>query len=103
MNQRLIKSIIINNLKCQIELHQCDGLVEMIEMDISFAYFGAWMKEIHIRHHVGPVGPTPGHVATCWQTGAHVSMTPHRSKETHLRPIRSQYVDPMAHLPTEIG
>jgi hypothetical protein len=33
-------------------------------MDISFAYFGVRMKEICTRYHVGPVGPTPGHVVT---------------------------------------
>jgi hypothetical protein len=50
--------IIINNLKCQIGLHHCDGLVETIEMDISFAYIGARMREICTGHHVGSMGST---------------------------------------------
>jgi hypothetical protein len=58
-------------------------------MDISFAYFGARMKEICTRHHVGPMRPTLGHLVTCYHTEARVSMTPHQSKETHLRPIIS--------------
>jgi hypothetical protein len=36
-NYRIKYGIITNNLKCQFELHHCDGLVEMIEMDISFS------------------------------------------------------------------
>jgi hypothetical protein len=40
-NQWLTKGIIINILKCQIGLHHCDGLVEMIKTDISFAYIRA--------------------------------------------------------------
>jgi hypothetical protein len=55
------------------------------------------MREICKRYHVDPVGPTLGYVAICCHTGAHVSMTPHWSKETHLRPIRSQYMDRRAH------
>ena len=52
--QWLLKDIIINNLKCQFGLHHCDGLVETIEMDISFVYFWVWMKEICTRqdHHL---------------------------------------------------
>jgi hypothetical protein len=42
-----IKHIIITNrLKCQFGIHHCDGLVETIEMDISFAYFGARVQKI---------------------------------------------------------
>jgi hypothetical protein len=38
MSKYGIKYIIINNsLKCQVGLHHCDEVVEMIEMDISFA------------------------------------------------------------------
>jgi hypothetical protein len=37
---RIQYSIITNNIKIQLELHHCDGLVETIEMDISFAYIG---------------------------------------------------------------
>jgi hypothetical protein len=89
--------IIINNLKCQIGLHHCNRLVETIEMDISFAYIRARMREICTKHQVGSVRPTLGHVATCCHAGAHVSMTPHRSKEAHSRPIRSKHADPRAH------
>jgi hypothetical protein len=48
-------------------------------------------RDMHkIRSHciMGPVGPTPGHVATCWHTGCHVSMTPHQSKRSTSRRIR---------------
>jgi hypothetical protein len=55
------------------------------------------MREICTRNHVDPVRPIAGHVATCCHTGAHVSMTPHRSKETHFRPIWSKHADPRAH------
>jgi hypothetical protein len=62
----------------------------MIEMDISFDYFGVRIKEICKRYHVGPVGPTPGHMVRCCHTGVHVDMTHHWSKEAHSRPIRSK-------------
>jgi hypothetical protein len=45
-NYRLKYGIIIKNLKCQFALHHCDGLVEAIEMDISFDNFGARMQKI---------------------------------------------------------
>jgi hypothetical protein len=45
-NYRIKYSIITNNLKCQFVLHHCGRLVETIEMDISFAYFGARMQKI---------------------------------------------------------
>jgi hypothetical protein len=42
-----IKYIIItNSIKCQFGLHHCDGLVETIEMDISFDNFGVRMQKI---------------------------------------------------------
>jgi hypothetical protein len=42
-----IKYIIsINSLKCQLRLHHCDGLVEMIKMDILFACIGVAMQKI---------------------------------------------------------
>jgi hypothetical protein len=61
-------------------------------MDISFAYIRARMREICTGHHVGPVGPTPGHVVMCWHTGCHVSMTPHQSKRSTSRRIRRRHV-----------
>jgi hypothetical protein len=45
-NYRIKHGIITNNLKCQFGLHHCDGLVETIEMDISFDNFGVWMQKI---------------------------------------------------------
>jgi hypothetical protein len=90
-----------NNRKCQIGVHHCDGLVEMIETDISFTYIRAQMREICTGHHVGLVGPTSGHVATCWHTGCHVSMTPHQSKRSTSRQIRRCHVfSPMIQGPT---
>jgi hypothetical protein len=50
------------------------------------------MREICTGHHVGPVGPAPGHVETCWHTGCHVSMTPHQSKRSTSRRIRCCHV-----------
>jgi hypothetical protein len=88
---------IVNNLKCQIGLHHYDGLDKTIETDISFAYIRAQMREMCTRHHVDPVGPTPGHVARCCHRGAHVAMTPHRSKEAHSRLIKIKHADPRAH------
>jgi hypothetical protein len=42
-----IKYIMITySLKCKDRLHHCDGLVETIQMDISFAYFGARVQKI---------------------------------------------------------
>jgi hypothetical protein len=42
-----IKYIIItNSLKCQFGLHYCDGLVEVIEMDILFACIRVPMQKI---------------------------------------------------------
>jgi hypothetical protein len=82
--------IIINNLKCQIGLHYCNGLVETIEMDISFAYFGVRTKEICTIYHVGPVGPTPGHVVTCCHTGVYVAMAHHRSKRSTVSTNQEQ-------------
>jgi hypothetical protein len=61
-------------------------------MDISFAYIEARMREICTRHHVGSMGPTPGHVATCWHTGCHVSMTPHKSKTSTSRRIKRRHM-----------
>jgi hypothetical protein len=43
-SQRPIKGAIGNSAKYQIVLHHCDELVETIEMDISFAYFGVRMR-----------------------------------------------------------
>jgi hypothetical protein len=42
-NYRMKCGIITNNIKCQFGLHHCDGLIKMIEMDISFAYTGVRM------------------------------------------------------------
>jgi hypothetical protein len=39
-------TIITNNLNCHFGLYHCDGLVETIEMDISFACFGVRMEKI---------------------------------------------------------
>jgi hypothetical protein len=38
-NYRIKYGIITNNIKCQIGLHHCDGIVKTIEMDISFNNF----------------------------------------------------------------
>jgi hypothetical protein len=70
----------------------CTIATGSIETDISFAYIRARMREICIRHHVGLVGPTPGHVAMCWHTGCHVSMTPHKSKRSTSQRIRRCHV-----------
>jgi hypothetical protein len=43
-NYRIKYGIIQNNLKYQFGLLHYDGLVKTIEVDISFAYFGVWMK-----------------------------------------------------------
>jgi hypothetical protein len=45
-NYKIKYGIITNYDKCKFGLHNCDGLVEAIEMDISFAYFGVRMKKI---------------------------------------------------------
>jgi hypothetical protein len=45
-NYRIKYGIITNKLKFQFGLHHCDGLIEMIEMDISFDNFGVWMQKI---------------------------------------------------------
>jgi hypothetical protein len=45
-NYRIKYGIITNNSTCQFRLHHCDGLVEMIKLDILFIYFGAHMKKI---------------------------------------------------------
>jgi hypothetical protein len=103
VNQWHRYGIIINNLKCQIDLHHYDGLVETIEMDTSFAYIRSRMREICTRHHVDPVGPTPGHMETCCHTGAHVAMTPHRSKEAYSRPIRSKHAGSKGPQPRDNG
>jgi hypothetical protein len=92
VNQWHRYGIIINNLKCHIGLHHCNRLIETIEMEISFTYIRARIREICIRHYVGPVGPTLGHVATYWHTGCHVSMTPHQSKRNTSRRIRRRHV-----------
>jgi hypothetical protein len=92
VNQWHRYGIIINNLKCHIGLHHCNRLIETIEMEISFTYIRARIREICIRHYVGPVGPTLGHVATYWHTGCHVSMTPHQSKRNTSRRIRRHHV-----------
>ena len=87
-------------------MHHYDRLVEMIEMDISFVYFGARMKEIcDSQDTIMWVrwDPQIGHGVTRCHTGSHVYVTHHQSKETHLRPIRSQYTDSRAHIPTEMS
>jgi hypothetical protein len=48
-NYRIKYGIITNNLKWKFGLCHCDGLVETIEMDISFAYNGVRMHEIWER------------------------------------------------------
>jgi hypothetical protein len=45
-NYRRKYGIITNNLKWQYVLSHCNRLVEMIEMDISFVYFGVRMQKI---------------------------------------------------------
>jgi hypothetical protein len=45
-NYRIKYNIITNNIKCQFELHHCDGLDETIEMDILFVCTGVRMKKI---------------------------------------------------------
>jgi hypothetical protein len=47
-NYRIKYGIITNNIKCQFGLH-CDGLVKTIKIDMSFAYFGDWMRKISKR------------------------------------------------------
>jgi hypothetical protein len=44
-NYRIKYGIITNNIKCQFGLHHYGGLVEMMEMDISFDNFGVRMKK----------------------------------------------------------
>jgi hypothetical protein len=38
-NYRIKYGIVTNNIKCQIGLNHCDGIVKTIEMDISFNNF----------------------------------------------------------------
>jgi hypothetical protein len=45
-NYKIKYGIVTNNSKFQFRLHHCDGLVEMIKLDILFIYFGAHMKKI---------------------------------------------------------
>jgi hypothetical protein len=45
-NYRIKYGILTNNLRCQFGLHHCNGIVEAIEMDISFVYFGVRMQKI---------------------------------------------------------
>jgi hypothetical protein len=86
--------IIINSHKCQFRLHHCDGLVEMIKMDILFSCIGVAMQKIFkrqllqspMRRHVaashwplasahrslGAREPLPGRVAAaCWLPAPH--------------------------------
>jgi hypothetical protein len=73
VNQWHRYGIIINNLKCQIDLHHCDGLVETIEMDISFAYIRARMRYMH-KTSCGPSGT---------HTRPHGDVLPHRRPRGH--------------------
>jgi hypothetical protein len=50
-NYRIKYGIITNNIKCQFGLHHCDGLVEMIEMDILFVCMGGSMMEMWKRQN----------------------------------------------------
>jgi hypothetical protein len=50
------------------------------------------MHKIRSHYIMGPVGPTPGHVATCSHTRCHVSMTAHQSKRSTSRQIRRRHV-----------
>jgi hypothetical protein len=63
-----------------------------IEMDISFAYSRPRMRKICTGHHVGLVGPTLDHVASCWHTRYHVFVTPHQSKRSTSRRIGCRHV-----------
>jgi hypothetical protein len=45
-NYRIKYGIITNNLKCQLELHHFNELIEMIKMDILFTYIGVCMDKI---------------------------------------------------------
>jgi hypothetical protein len=55
-NYRIKYGIIQNNLKYQFGLRRCDGLVQTIEMDISFAYWAA-MASTAALHVCGRVLP----------------------------------------------
>jgi hypothetical protein len=46
INYGIKYAIITNNLECQFGLHHCDGLVETIEMNLSFDNFGVGMQKI---------------------------------------------------------
>jgi hypothetical protein len=46
INYGIKYGIITNNLECQFGLHHCDGLVETIEMNLSFDNFGVGMQKI---------------------------------------------------------
>jgi hypothetical protein len=45
-NYRIKYDITTNNIKCQFELHHCNGLSEMIEMAILFVCIGVRKKKI---------------------------------------------------------
>jgi hypothetical protein len=45
-NYRIKHGIITNSLTCQIGLHRCDGLVEMIKMNIFLDYIGTHVEKI---------------------------------------------------------
>jgi hypothetical protein len=64
VNQWHRYGLIIKNPKCQIDLHHCNGLVETIEMDISFAYIGVRMREIGMWARRDPHKATWRHAAT---------------------------------------
>jgi hypothetical protein len=44
--------IITNNIKCQFALLHCNGLVETIQMDISYDNFGVRMQKILKKHYI---------------------------------------------------